>query len=390
MSQFDIMYFDGPGNTIGAFNAWRNNENIESVTAKTYSSHIFDYCKDNNLKCFMISSKGIADTVETEQFRVSCIPKKVFGDGMLYHLTQIFSGVNIIFLALKYRPKYLGITTGETYFFLLAPLKLFGIKIVAHMHNCLWPHGYRPTSFVKTLLLNLDAWFFKNIASAIYCMSPLIVQQIEELTENKHSPIYHFRAQFIRANFHPPAPLVPFDQKPFVILFAGRIYRNKGVFDLLDIVEGLQNDNVSLVVCGDGGDLDELKKECSERGLDKFFTFHGQLKRPELLDAYHHAHVVIVPTRNDFTEGLAKVAVEAILLNRPAICSSAFNPELALPGATVTVTANDIDGYVEAIRKVKNDPEYYASLSKNCLPLREQFLDGTQSLYNALKLFYLS
>jgi glycosyltransferase involved in cell wall biosynthesis len=70
------------------------------------------------------------------------------------------------------------------------------------------------------------------------------------------------RIQFQREAFEsiPPAP--PHDQKPLKIMFAGRINRNKGVFDILDIASAIEVSapgSVAWEICGAGPDLDELK-----------------------------------------------------------------------------------------------------------------------------------
>lgn len=382
---FDIMYAEGPGDLVESFRRWNSQEDVLTETSLTYSGQFFDFCKANNLKTYAISYNKEAKQEITPQFHVENLPKLVLGSGVLYHLSQILYGLRLLTIALRYRPKYLDVASGVTYWFVLSPLKLFGIKIVPHLHNCLWPNGYRPTGLGKRILLALDGWFFRRIPAMSLCVSPEIQRQIETISGASHRPIYQFRGQFYRKDFeHPPLPL-PHNQRPFNIVFAGRVERNKGVFDLLDMAEQLRNDGVTFEICGDGSALEELKQECQQRGLRDIVCTTGNLQRPQLLAAYARAHVVIVPTRSDFAEGFAKVAAEAILLNRPAICSSVVPAVEVLRDAIVEVTAESIECYVQAIRHLLSDANYYESLCKGCIPLREQFMDGIQGLASILE-----
>ena len=83
-------------------------------------------------------------------------------------------------------------------------------------------------------------------------------------------------------------------------MFAERIEKNKGVFDILDMAEALDDDNVTFHICGDGSALKALIKEIQQRALENRVFIHGKLKRPDLLPIYAQAHVVIIPTRSDF------------------------------------------------------------------------------------------
>ena len=382
--KFDIIYVEGPGDVVESFRSWNKQEDVPSETSRTFSGQFFDYCKENSLKAYAISYNEVVKQEKTAQFLVENRPKRILGGGALYHLSQILYGLKLVALGIRYRPKYFSVTTGVTYWFVLAPLKLLGIKIVPQLHNCLWPRGYRSTKLSRRIMLAMDGWFFRRIAAISLCVSPEIQRQIEAITHKSHGPIYQFSPQFYRRDFeHPPSP-APHALKPFSIAFAGRVERSKGVFDLLDMAEQLRSDGVTFEICGSGSALEELRITCQQRKLEDIVTIHGKLQRPQLLAVYARAHVVIVPTRSDFDEGFAMVAAEAILMNRPVICSSVVPAVEVLKSATIEVTAENLDGYILNIRRLLSDSAYYESLCQNCWPLREQFLDGKQGLASVL------
>lgn len=386
MKKIDIMYVEGPGDIVNSFCLWSNKENLLAETSKTYSGQFFDFCAKKKLSAYVVSFHHEKKIKVTENFYVENRPKTIFGKGVLYHLSQVVYGLRIVALALRYRPKYLDVTSGVTYWFVLSPLKLFGIKIVPHMHNCLWPLGFPPTGFIGRCLLKLDGWFFKYIAAMSVCVSPTICQQIEKVSNERAGPTYQFKPQFYRNDFNSLSSCIqPHNKKPFKIVFAGRVERNKGVFDLLEVIEQLKSEGLTIEINGEGGALDELRKESKKKGLNDAFLINGNLERPELIEAYLSAHVVIVPTRSDFHEGLAKVAVEGVLLNRPVICSSVVPAVDVLHGAVVKVPADQVDAYVQCIRRLMSDRDYYQSLSQSCEPLKEQFFDGSASLSRLLE-----
>ena len=205
------------------------------------------------MSAYALSYHAERKQVSTDQFLIENRPKPFpGGGGIRYHLSQILYGLQIVATAIRYRPRFLNVTSGVTYWFMLAPLKLFGIKLVAHMHNCFWPIGFPPSGLVKRTLLALDAWFFRHIAFAVLCVSPEIERQIDTIAGNKHCPVYQFRGQFYRKDFENPLPPPPHAQKPFRVVFAGRIERNKGVFDILDMAEQLRQQDVVFDICGGG------------------------------------------------------------------------------------------------------------------------------------------
>lgn len=384
--RFDIIYIEGPGDLVGSFRRWIIQEEVVTEISRTFSGQFFDFCKENKLKTYAISYHEEPKQERTEQFRVEHLPKLVLStNGIFYRLSHILYGLRIVAIAIRYRPKYLTLTTGGTYWFVLAPLKLLGIKIVPQFHNCLWPTDFPPKGLNKRILLILEGWFFRRIASASLCCSPELERQIKAIAGTPCGPIFQFRAQFHPNKFENPPTPVPHDAKPFKIAFSGRVERNKGVFDILEMAEQLRNEGVTFELCGDGSALEELKQECQQRGLDDIVSIHGRISIPALFAMYTRAHAIIVPTRSDIGEGLPMVVCEGILLNRPVITSRLSNAFDVLGSAIVETQADNVESYIQAIRHLMSDSAYYYSLSQNCAPMRNQFLDGNMGLSSVLK-----
>lgn len=385
-SPVDLIYMEGPGDIVEALSQWHADKDFISHTSITFSAQVFEFGKKNNLNTLAISALDADDKeVIFDQF-AGFSKRKWLPNGTLgYYLSQIAYGLKIIYWAIKYKPKYLHIVNGATFWFILAPLKLLNIKIYPQFHNTLWAKGFPPTGKVKRILLKLDAWFFNNIATEALCCSPEIKRQIEEICKNNNCPIHVFKAQFYRHSFEKALPSVPHKQKPFTIVFAGRVETNKGVFDILEMARTLQSENVKFHICGGGSALSDLEAACKEQELENIVEIHGMLVRPDLIDVYAKGHAVIVPTRKDFCEGLPMVAIEAILLGRPIITSGLSNALDVLGTAIAEVEPENIDDYVAIIRKLMKDEKYYNEKSLACHVLREQFLDGKDGLESMMQ-----
>lgn len=383
--KIDLMYVEGTGDIVEALTRWYKQEDVLTETSKTFSGQVFDFCKKNKLNTLAISAFHQAKRVEVEGFTAYSQPKLTLRGGIGYHLAQMLYGLKIVATAIRHRPRYLHITNGATHWFMLAPLKLLGIQLFPQFHNTFWAKGYPPTGKIQRLLLKLDAWFLTHVATGAICCSPEIQHQITEITQGNSCPTYLFKAQFYRKSFiNSPAPKAH-EVKPFTIIFAGRVERNKGVFDILEMAKILRLDDVRFHICGDGEALIDLKKQCSEEKLDAIVSIHGRLNRPALIERYALGHTVIVPTRSDFAEGFAMVAAEAILLNRPIITSSIVPALETLKTAAIEAEPENIDSYVGAIRQLMTDKALFEQKQHACISLCEQFLDEKEGLTKTLE-----
>jgi glycosyltransferase involved in cell wall biosynthesis len=162
------------------------------------------------------------------------------------------------------------------------------------------------------------------------------------------------------------------------VFFAGRIERDKGVFDLLTIAKRFKAagvDDVAFDVCGTGGAFEELKREVETAGVADRFLMHGYCNRPVMREKYCESHVVIVPTTTDFIEGFNQVVSEAVLAGRPVITSAVCPAIYYVRDAVVEVPVDDVQAYGDAILSLRNDRELYRRKVDACEPLKAQFYD---------------
>ena len=388
MRQLRLLYALGPGDVVDSYKHWRASGDVLSQTSRTFSGQFFDFCKRHAHPAWAISYCAPAAKMEDGSIIVENRPKPAGPSGLRYHIAQLRYAVSIIASALHWRADAVIVDSGTTHWALLSPLKLAGIKVIGSLHNVPWPKGHKPTRLVNRLLLLTDAWFWRHVADAVIAVSPEAEKQVRELAPSFTGVVAQHRAQFNRHDFASLSPPLFCGTAPLRVLFVGRVERNKGVMDLVEIARILEKEvpgRVEFDVCGSGAALDPLKELIRRHGLRATVRIHGQLLRPALLKMYAACHVVIVPTRSDFCEGMPMACAEAILCGRPVITSPLSNADDVLPGALVLAKPDDIRSYADCIEKLLDDPALYERLATACASVQEQFYDVRNGLNAALE-----
>ncbi|HEY1684798.1 MAG TPA: glycosyltransferase, partial [Tepidisphaeraceae bacterium] len=199
-------------------------------------------------------------------------------------------------------------------------------------------------------------------------------------------------AHYRRGNLDVVAPS-DYQSKPFRIMFAGRLEREKGVFDLIEIAQLLQQDmpdGFEIEICGIGPAKESLINEIQSRGLTSRIKMSGQLDREQMKEAYGRSHVVIVPTKTgSFVEGLNKVVVESVLAGRPAVTSRLSNALEVVNNAAIEVPPDDVKAYAAALKQLASDHELYERARSGCYEAAQHFYDPHKSWGTILRTIIL-
>ncbi len=140
-----------------------------------------------------------------------------------------------------------------------------------------------------------------------------------------------------------------------ILLFAGRIVKEKNLSFLFDVLEKVQKENpkTALLFVGSGPYVEELQSLALERGLSDSVVFTGYVPSDELVYFYKIATVFTFPSKTE-TQGL--VTVEAMLAGLPVVAIGILG--------TADVMQGDHGGFM-----VKDDADEFSgkvlSLLKN-------------------------
>jgi glycosyltransferase involved in cell wall biosynthesis len=373
---------------IGTYRHWKSGRDDPREVARTYSSQFFDVCRELNLRGYVVTTRPDRDRLEDDDFVIEDRPVRgLKSGGLSYHAGQIAYGIGLILTALRRRADAAIVATG-THWFVLTFLSLAGVKVIPALHCALWPAGRAPRSRVGRAIAKLDGWFWRRFTAATLCVSPECERQVRQIAGAPRGPMFQVRAQYRPGYLDSlAAPAWP-PEGTFRVLFAGRIERNKGVFDLLEIARRLHVERpgrFSWELCGDGSALAELAAAVEASDLGSSFALRGRLDRNEMAAAFGRSHAVIVPTTADFAEGLNKVCVESILARRPVVTSIHSNALDVLQDAAIEVPSGDVRAYGGALLRLADDRSFYERACHACGAVQAQFYDRQRSWGAALR-----
>jgi glycogen synthase len=380
----------GPGDVVSAYRDWKGGVRTVSETSITFSSQEFEFFARHQIAFWAVSSHARAEVLQDGENRIENRAKtsRTSAQGWMYHLVQLAYAVSLLRSAKAFRATHAIVDSGTTHWFALWLFRLAGIEVHPNLHNVYWPVGHPPRGAVRRLVLWLDGVVFRSCVRAALGVSPECGRQVAELSRGR-SVFFDYRAQFAPADFGVlgRAPIAS-PGSTVRIMFAGRVEENKGVFDILAMAEQLRTVRPGRFVfdiCGSGDAADELARQVASRGLGSAVKLHGKLLRPDLLKVYGASHLVIVPTRSTFCEGLPQVCAEAVLAGRPVLTSRLSNALEALAGAVVEARENDPADYAEKIAALFDDPERCAALVAATPIVGAQFTDRRFGLTAALE-----
>lgn len=149
----------------------------------------------------------------------------------------------------------------------------------------------------------------------------------------------------------------------FVVGYAGRLVESKGVFDLLEATNQLEN--VQLVFIGEGEARAELEKRASEN-----VYFVGAQPLEKLPDLFSALDCLVLPSRTtaSWKEQFGRVLIEAAACGVPVVGSdSGAIPEVIGQGENalgLTFPEGDVAALSAALRRLQQEPDLARKLGE--------------------------
>ncbi|MEQ8925179.1 MAG: glycosyltransferase family 4 protein [Fulvivirga sp.] len=219
-----------------------------------------------------------------------------------------------------------------------------------------------------------DSWVYKLEKEGLEKADMIIavseyharIMQRHYTIDKKKIKVVHLASQKTK----PVEYISPFEED--VILFAGRLSHQKGIFTFIDIASELikNYDNLKFVVAGNGELSQEVVSKVNEKGLANYFSFTGLLERAALHALMKESKVLVVPS---ISEPFGLVALEAALNELPVIITSNSGVIEILKGSFIPEKEN-VAGYVKLIKEVLTDND---SIAKGVAKNKEAALKRT-------------
>lgn len=346
-----LYYAAGPGDVVTTFRHWLAGEDDPRQFACTYSSQFFDLAKRHEAEALVCSSASTEDVEETELFSVRNRPLRPKS----WLARQIVGAARIWRDMIYFRPSAAVIAEGTTLWTLILPLRWFGILMIPTIH-CVLQKPEQDRGFARRLFEAIERASLRRLASVCLTASEEIEAQIAP-----GQACRRFLPTYRRQRFE---SLLPATNKgcTFQLLYVGRIEEDKGVFDLLEALNGLRRDSnrdYRLDLCGDGAAVERVRRRAIDLGLGGVVSLRGHCDFERLQRFLNRSQALVVPTSSRFVEGFNQVIVEGVFAGRPVIASS-ICPSAKLFGPAVQIIQPDSPSEIaSAVRRLEEKPGSY-------------------------------
>jgi glycosyltransferase involved in cell wall biosynthesis len=381
-----ISYLSGAADFRSTYNEYTG-AGKAAFFGTDYPAQFIELCMRLEAKAQVVTWRG--EEAFDEQFgdRFEVLNRPLpHSRGLRFHVDMLVWNLRMLWSMLRFRPDILVLTGNQDFWWLYAPLRLAGTRIIPSFHCVQWPI-FRPVSRRKRFYAALNALTVLRSSPAIVVTSKAIRRQVETMLGRSRVPIYDHLPTYRPEQFRHLVETRPARHDPFTVLFVGRIEENKGVFDLVEIaarLEGTHPGRFRYHFCGTGTAQDELARRVRNRGLGDRITIHGFCEPAVLSGVIAQCHCYVVPTRSDFEAGYEMTCAEAVLAHRPVITSAVAPAIDDVREAAIEVVPDDLNAYLQAILQLANDPALYQEKVAACRAIADRYYDPYNSWVSAM------
>lgn len=376
-----LAYVSGPVNAEELYDRWTHGKD-PAYFGTSYLQQLYSYAIPRYEHVQIVTTLPGCEYRYDEKhvsFHSAPIPEE--GRGIGYHLRNMLWAFRLGRHLKRQKFDTILLTAGQNYWFVIGLVFLFSrTNFVISYHCTVWPQFHVKKSWA--ILYKLNSWFILNRAKAIMGVSNIACEQARSLLRDDRIPVFRFLPTYRPEHFGSvPAARWP-DGEKARILFLGRIERNKGVFDLLEIAEIIRRTSdidFQIDICGGGPDLPELEAEIHRRGLDEVVRCHGVCHAEEVIGFYRASTIAIIPTTSQFEEGTPKTCIEAALARRPQVTSKACPALYDVFEAAIEAKVDDPESYAKALIELATNRELFETKVREAEALSPKFLDPENS-----------
>lgn len=158
------------------------------------------------------------------------------------------------------------------------------------------------------------------------------------------------------------------------LLFLGLIQKQKGIYDLIDVVHKCARDGVNVKLnIGGNGEVERLKELINELSLQNNVIFHGWVSGEQKAQLFRNNDVLVLPS---YYEGLPLSVVEAFSYGKPVIASSVGAiPEIVLHGQNgFLIQPGDVEALQQCIIQLEANQGLLNSMANHASEAALHFL----------------
>lgn len=258
------------------------------------------------------------------------------------------------------------------YFVFLIAKYIFSKKIIYHIHG----GEFHVFTEEATWLTRKMIGHFTRKTDVLVCLS----SKWEEFFSSR---FYPKRIEVIRNFVQMP------EQKrertnengKTIFLFLGKIEKNKGIYDLIEVVKDMSSNGSKEfeLWAGGNGETTKLEKFIKENKLQEYIKFLGWISGDQKRDALRRADVYVLPSYN---EGMPVSILEAMSYGIPVISTRTGGiPELVADKVSgLLIEPGDRDALGMALQKCIKDKTMLEEMGKNSVQIVENGFTAKSSI----------
>jgi glycosyltransferase involved in cell wall biosynthesis len=179
-------------------------------------------------------------------------------------------------------------------------------------------------------------------------------------------------------------PVVPEprpEDAPFVLAYLGIMGPQDGVDTVLDVMDELVNvrgrHDVRAVLMGFGDCLEQLRADCTARGLDSVVTFTGRVDRTQIAEHLSVADVGLCPDAKSPLNDLSTMnkTMEYMAYALPAVSFDLVETRVSGGDTVLYAPAGDVTGFTDRVVRLLDDEELRVSLGLRARRRVSELLD---------------
>lgn len=380
-----LGYFSGPVDARAIYASLRSGDHT-SLFGTSYVKHFMRLCERQGREAVILTTHAGASYEETRgNFSIVNRPPPG-GKGLAYHWRQIGWTRRCLAELERRGARTVVMTAAQHYWFVTPPFRKRGMRFVNSYHCAIRSLGHRVVG-PHEAFVRLTSLRHLSHGDPTMAVAPYILSQLAREPGARTRRTWCFVPDYDREMFANFAPH-PIEAAVVEIMFAGRVEANKGVFDMVTACEMLNRGSerkFRFHFHGEGGALEELRARAAASPCRDFLIVYGFTAGEALAAHYAASHIVVVPTRSDFDEGLAKSVIEGVLALRPVVTSRVCPAIQVVGEACVEARMDDPASYAEAFRMLADDPALLAAKAEAARCLREDFFSPDASYAQTLE-----
>ena len=159
------------------------------------------------------------------------------------------------------------------------------------------------------------------------------------------------------------------DNDEIKIVCVARLIERKGLKYLIEAIGELKDNNIKLIIVGEGNQEEELKKLAVELKISDSVDFKGYVSHDRISDLYKNCDVFVLPSLN---EGMSNALLEAMGTGLPVIVTDTGGTQELIDGNGIIVPMGDSNAIAEAIRGLMDDPDTRMQMGMRSREIAEQ------------------